>query len=126
MLITPLQTGRKRSGEGANSAFTLIEILCVLGLLAMVAAIGAPSLIRSRAKAQASVCIDQLKQLNAAQQQWVIEAKPASDAKIKKKDLQPYFKGGVFPTCPSGGNYKLGGLTDKPECSLDKKEGHQL
>lgn len=113
---------RSRHGEAALS---LVEILCIVGILGMVAAIAVPSLIRSRDKAQRAGCIENLKQINSAQQQWVFEKKPAADAKIKKKDLLPYFKSGEFPVCPSGGSYQLGVPDEKPACSL-AKEGHQL
>jgi prepilin-type N-terminal cleavage/methylation domain-containing protein len=109
-----------------RSGYSLIEILCVVGVLAMVAAITIPSLFRSRAKSQTAACIDQLRQIHSAQQQWVIESKPKGNSPVLKKDLQPYFKGGKFPVCPSGGDYKLGGPSVTPECSLGKTEGHEL
>jgi len=118
--VSELPTGRGRAG------YSLIEILCVVGFLAMIAAIALPSLFRARNKSQATACIDQLRQLQAAQQQWIIETKPSASTKIKKKDLQPYFKNGQFPVCPSGGDYKLGTPSEQPECSLDKSEGHKL
>lgn len=109
-----------------RSGYSLIEVLCVVGFLAMVAAIAVPSLFRSRAKSQTAACIDQLRQIHSAQQQWVIETKPKGNSPVLKKDLQPYFKGGKFPVCPSGGDYKLGGPNVTPECSLGKTEGHEL
>jgi prepilin-type N-terminal cleavage/methylation domain-containing protein len=109
-----------------RSGYSLIEILCVVGVLAMVAAIAIPSLFRSRAKSQAAACIEQLRQIHSAQQQWATETKPKGNSPVLKKDLQPYFKGGKFPVCPSGGDYKLGGPSSTPECSLGKTEGHEL
>ncbi len=104
----------------------MVEMLVVVGLVTMVASIAVPSLIRARKRAQTGACIENLKQIHAAQQQYLIEAKPDDKNKILKKNLVPYFKGGRFPDCPSGGDYKLGDQDNRPECSLAQSEGHTL
>ena len=116
----------KTRSPRSRSGFSLLEIVCVVGFIAMVAALAVPSLIKSRKRAQTAACIENLKQIYAAQQQWVFEAKPDSKDLISKRNLLPYFKGGKFPDCPSGGTYRLGNTASKPDCSLSTQEGHSL
>jgi type II secretory pathway pseudopilin PulG len=105
---------------------SFVEIMCVVGLIAMIAAIAVPNYIRSRDRAARGICLENLRQIETAQQQFIFEKKPDGGTKIKKKDLLPYFKVAEFPTCPGGGDYQMGTPNEKPECSLKQKEDHQL
>ncbi|HSY16857.1 MAG TPA: hypothetical protein VK815_00920 [Candidatus Acidoferrales bacterium] len=68
-------------------------------------------------------CINNLRQIDAAKNQWALEKGKTSEAIPKAEDLAPYLKGNAIPTCPAGGTYTLNALDKPPTCSI---EGHVL
>jgi len=72
---------------------------------------------------QRNACINNLRQIDAAKQQWALENKKAADAVPTVQDLSPYFKDGILPVCPSGGTYTIGIVGEVPTCSVP---GHAL
>jgi chromosome segregation ATPase len=72
--------------------------------------------------AQRNVCIANLRQIDAAKQQWALENNKTASAVPAAQDLLPYFPNG-FPVCPSGGTYTIGAVGVLPTCSIP---GHTL
>lgn len=72
---------------------------------------------------QRNTCINHLREIDGAKQQWALENNMPLDAVPTVKDLLPYLKDGVFPTCPSGGKYTINSVQELPTCSI---EGHEL
>jgi chromosome segregation ATPase len=70
------------------------------------------------AVAQLNACINNLRQIDAAKQQWALENDKAADAIPPAQDLLPYFRGGTFPVCPSGGAYTINAVGVPPTCSI--------
>jgi TolA-binding protein len=70
-----------------------------------------------------NACINILREIDAAKQQWALEKNKPASAVPAAQDLLPYFKDGVFPTCPSGGTYTLNAVGELPSCSVP---GHEL
>ena len=70
-----------------------------------------------------NACINNLRQIDAAKQQWALETNKKADAVPTAQDLTPYFKDGIFPVCPSGGTYTLNAVNVLPACSVP---GHLL
>jgi hypothetical protein len=68
-------------------------------------------------------CINNLREIDAAKQQWALDKNKKADAIPTAQDLLPYFKDGVFPVCPSGGIYTLNAVGYLPSCSVP---GHEL
>jgi hypothetical protein len=77
----------------------------------------------SEAEVERNACINNLRQIDAAKQQWALENNKTADAVPTAQDLLPYFKEGVFPVCPSGGNYTINAVGEVPFCSVP---GHVL
>ena len=72
---------------------------------------------------QQNACIGFLRQLDTAKQQWALEKNKPADAVPTAEELQPYFKDGVFPSCPAGGMYSINAVNEVPTCSI---AGHAL
>jgi len=70
-----------------------------------------------------NTCINNLRQIDGAKQQWALEKNKAVDAMPTVKDLLPYLKGGVFPLCPDGGTYFINSVEAVPTCTV---AGHAL
>jgi uncharacterized protein (DUF3084 family) len=73
--------------------------------------------------AQRNACINNLRQIDAAKQQWALENSKTDDAIPTAPDLLLYFRDGVFPMCPSGGIYTINAVAVPPTCSIP---GHAL
>ena len=72
---------------------------------------------------QHNACINNLRQIDAAQQQWALEHNKTAEARPTAQDIVPYLKDNLMPACPAGGAYALNGLTNLPTCSIP---GHVL
>ncbi len=73
--------------------------------------------------AQFNACINNLRQIDAAKQEWALENDKTADAIPSAQDLLPYFPNLVFPVCPSGGTYTINAVGVPPTCSVP---GHVL
>ncbi len=104
-----------------RQGFTLIEILVVLGIIALVSALAIPNLFKSRDTAQKTACIENLNRIEGVKQQWGAEKKKDQADVAEIADLEPYLK--KFPSCPSGGAYVLQPLGTKATCNIP---GHTL
>jgi len=71
---------------------------------------------------KANVCINNLRQIDGAKQQWALENKKSPNAFVSPADIMPYLRG-VMPTCPAGGVYTIGLVNASPVCSVP---GHAL
>jgi chromosome segregation ATPase len=65
-----------------------------------------------------NTCINNLRQIDAAKQQWALEKNKPAEAVPTVPDLLPYFKDGKFPVCPSGGTYTINAVGYLPSCSV--------
>jgi uncharacterized protein (DUF3084 family) len=70
-----------------------------------------------------NACINNLRQIDAAKQQWALEKNKKPTAVPTAQDITPYFKDGILPVCPSGGAYTLNAVGELPACSVP---GHTL
>jgi len=114
--------------RGSDAGFTLIEIMIVVGIIGMLAALSIPSLIRARSRSQTSVCINNLRQIDSAKQQWAMEFRKGGDAIPEKSDLDPYLNRTGHAdniVCPVAGadatftsSYTLNGVTNYPSCNI--------
>ncbi|MGD0350926.1 MAG: hypothetical protein ABSB84_11540 [Verrucomicrobiota bacterium] len=73
--------------------------------------------------AQRNACINNLRQIDAAKQQWALENSKGDEAVPVAQDLLPYLRGQVFPVCPGGGTYTINAVGVPPTCSVS---GHVL
>lgn len=108
-----------KSKTSRKSGFTLVEIMIVVAIIGLLAAIAIPNFVRARTTSQMNACINNLRQIDGATQQWALETKQAPNATVTYADIQGYLKNEV--KCPAGGtafsdSYTLNGVTNKPVC----------
>jgi prepilin-type N-terminal cleavage/methylation domain-containing protein len=101
----------------SKSGFTLVEIMIVVAIIGLLAAIAIPNFVRARNTAQKNACINNLRQLDGAKQQWALENKQSDAAVPGDDDVKVYIKNNAMPTCPGGGTYTVGAVNVDPTCS---------
>jgi len=110
-----------------KAGFTLVEIMIVVAIIGLLAAIAIPNFVRARTTSQTNACINNLRQMDGAVQQYALENKLASTATYTLSVIKPYIKltsAGNLPACRAGGTYAPGAtVTNVPTCTV---AGHAL
>lgn len=112
----------------SRAGFTLTEIMIVVGIIALLSEIAIPYFIEARGTAAQSSCINNLRQIDGAKQQWALEELRAPTAIPTFDDIAVYLGHGdpaslqlICPLDPSktfDNSYKMNDLTLGPECKL--------
>jgi general secretion pathway protein G len=113
--------------------FTLVEIMIVVAIIGLLAAIAIPNFIHARQTSQTNACIENMRQIDAGKQQWALETGKGTAATVDATDIAPYVgrKGdGTDVYCPLSGSgaafngYTIGAIGTTPVCLNVGSVGH--
>ncbi len=85
-MLTKLHTRR--------GGFTLVEIMIVVAIIALLAAIAVPNFLRARKRSQATRCLEDLRIIDSACDQYAIENNKGTGDSVNWTDIQAYLKTG--------------------------------
>jgi prepilin-type N-terminal cleavage/methylation domain-containing protein len=102
-----------------RTGFTLVEIMIVVAIIGLLAAIAIPNFIKARQASQKAACIANLKTIDGAKATWALEQKKTNTDVPTDTDLfgaTTYIR--EKPSCPAGGTYSLNQVDAKPTCTV--------
>ena len=105
-----------------NVAVVLVEIMIVVAIIGMLAAIAIPNYAQSRIAAHKHVCINNLQQIEGAIQRWSLDMKKDEGQPVTYSDIRGYLQHSVV--CPSGGtsfedSYTISTVDAAPTCQRE-------
>ncbi|MBL7157797.1 MAG: prepilin-type N-terminal cleavage/methylation domain-containing protein [Candidatus Omnitrophica bacterium] len=109
-----------------KKGFTLVEIMIVVAIIGLLAAIAIPNFVRARTRAQTSTCIANLKQIEGAAQVWAIDTGASDTATLAIASLTPaYIR--RWPSCGTVVYAVPGAVSSTPVCpSVASLTDHKL
>jgi prepilin-type N-terminal cleavage/methylation domain-containing protein len=102
-----------------RAGFTLVEIMIVVAIIGLLAAIAIPNFIKARQASQKAACVANLKTIDGAKATWALEQKKTNTDTPADGDLfgaTSYIR--EKPGCPANGTYALNQVDTKPTCTI--------
>ena len=91
-----------------KSGFTLVEIMIVVAIIGLLAAIAIPNFVKARETAQLNSIVNNLRITEGAKDQWALENKKGTGDTPDNTDLAPYMKNSTYPpTTVVGETYNI-------------------
>ena len=81
-----------RTASLSRKGFTLVEIMIVVAIIALLAAIAVPGFLRARKRSQASKILNDLRMIDSAVDQYAIETNRTTGAAVSVADWTNYVK----------------------------------
>lgn len=96
--------------------FTLVEIMIVVAIIGLLAAIAIPSFMKARTQSQLNACINNIRQIESGKEQWALEKKQATGSGVTTDEVDAYMK--AAPVCPAGGTYTYNAIGTEADCNI--------
>jgi prepilin-type N-terminal cleavage/methylation domain-containing protein len=81
-----------RTASLSRKGFTLVEIMIVVAIIALLAAIAVPGFLRARKRSQAAKILNDLRMIDSAVDQYAIETSRTTGATVNVADWTNYVK----------------------------------
>jgi hypothetical protein len=119
------KSGGMITGEGLalGGLITGYLSIALIPVLALLAAIAVPNFLKARQTAQRNACVNNLRLIDRAKEQWSVENRKQLGAPVSETDLRRHLRDGVWPVCPAGGRYRVNPVGANPTCTVP---GHAL
>ena len=106
-----------------KQGFTLVEIMIVVMIIGLLAAIALPGFQKAREASQENACINNLRVIEGAMDQYAIERNKQTGGGVTMGDLTG--SGNYIdetPECPAGGTYTVSNIGTAPTCNITDHE----
>ncbi|MDP8248159.1 MAG: prepilin-type N-terminal cleavage/methylation domain-containing protein [Candidatus Tritonobacter lacicola] len=108
-----------------KGGFTLVEIMIVVAIIGLLAVLAIPNFIKARAKTLANQCVNNLRLIQSAKDQYSFENAITSTVIPAEADIEVYLKNSVIPSEPTGSSYSINAINTNAMCNSGLK-GHTL
>ena len=119
-----------------KAGFTLVEIMIVVAIIGLLAAIAIPSFLKARESARRNACINNLRQLDGAKDQYALEYGGSETSVFVLGQIGEYIKDTNKLFCPIAmgtardvftNSYSINMLTNDPTCAMSlTNDNHDL
>jgi len=108
---------------GTKAGFTLVEIMIVVAIIGLLAAIAVPNFVRARESAQLNSILNNLRLIEGAKDQWALENKKTTGSNVTSTSLAVYLRTGAWVQKLAGETYTINSIGTQASASFAKLVG---